>query len=323
MKKKVLFAAMALLLLMVLCACQSKQEEGSYQLFYLNIDGTRLETAYCEPEGDNPVDIAKDLLSRLKEDPEQSDLRKTIPDSVEIGDVLFTGYSLSIDFGAGLYSMGAADEVLLRAAVVKTLVQIKGVSYVNFMVEGEIYRDKNGNMIGSMNADSFVENPGEQINSSIETTLTLYFANEDGTKLVPEKRNVHYSSNISLEKLVIEKLVGGPKTAGLLPTIPTGTKLITLTVMDGVCYVNLDETFRNQNEEISEQVVLYSIVDSLTELDSVDKVQISINGDTSGKCRYNYDLSAMYEEDTSMILGNEPPPDTETEIETETENVSE
>jgi germination protein M len=196
-------------------------------------------------------------------------------------------------------------------------VQINGVSYVSFTVEGEAYRDKSGGVVGSMSADSFVENPGEQINSSIETTLTLYFASEDGTHLVAETRDVHYSSNISLEKLVIEKLTSGPKTEGLLATIPTGTKLITLSVVDGVCYVNLDDTFRNQNEEISEQVVLYSIVDSLTALESVDKVQISINGDTSGKCRYNYDLSAMYEGDDSLILETEG--ETETEEETETE----
>jgi germination protein M len=327
MKKRVLAAAVLLLLLLsALCACGKEQEKGSYQLYYLNIDGTRLETAYGEPEGDSAVELAKDLLARLGQDPEQPDMRKTIPDSVEAGEVIFNGYSLTVDFGQGLYSLAPTDEVLLRAAVVKTLVQIPGVSYVSFLVEGESYKDKNGSMIGSMNADSFVENPGEQINSSIETTLTLYFASEDGTHLVPETREVHYSSNISLEKLVIEKLTSGPKTAGLVATIPTGTKLITLTVMDGVCYVNLDDTFRNQNEELSEQVVLYSIVDSLTALDSVDKVQISINGDTSGKCRYNYDLSVMYEGDDSIVLENEPETGTEigTEIATEiTENTEE
>lgn len=319
MKKKIVYIVMSLLLLLTLTACQKETEEGSYHLYYLNIEGTRLDSVSFEPQSEETVDIAKELLEQLKTDPEESRLRKTIPDSVEVGEVIFNGYSLTIDFSQGLYSLGAADEVLLRAAVVKTLAQIKGVSYVSFMVDGEAYKDRNGSLIGSMNADSFVENPGEQINTSIETILTLYYASEDGTKLVPETRSVHHSSNISMEKLVIEKLTGGPKSTGLLPTIPSGTKIITLTVVDGVCYVNLDETFRNQNEEITEQVVLYSIVNSLTALDSVDKVQISINGDTSGKCRYNFDLSNMYEMDKSMILGYEAESEEETETETETE----
>ncbi len=72
-------------------------------------------------------------------------------------------------------------------------------------------------------------------------------------------------------------------------------------MVDGVCYVNLDEMFLNQNQEISEPVVLYSIVDSLTELTGIDKVQISINGDTSGKCRYTYKLSKMYKADDRLV----------------------
>ena len=46
-------------------------------------------------------------------------------------------------------------------------------------------------------------------------------------------------SNISLEKLVMEQLIEGPRKSGLLATIPSETKLITITVVDGVCYVNL------------------------------------------------------------------------------------
>lgn len=55
-----------------------------------------------------------------------------------------------------------------------------------------------------MTAESFVENPGEQINAIQTTTLTLYFSNRDGDALVKETQTVHYSSNISIEKLVIE-----------------------------------------------------------------------------------------------------------------------
>ena len=76
-------------------------------------------------------------------------------------------------------------------------------------------------------------------------------------------------------------------------------------MVDGICYISLDQTFLNQNPEISEQVVLYSIVNSMTNLNTVVKVQISINGDTSGKCRYTYDLSNLYEADDSMVQTDE------------------
>ena len=67
--------------------------------------------------------------------------------------------------------------------------------------------DSKNNVVGLMTAESFVENPGEQINAIQTTTLTLYFSNRDGDALVKETQTVHYSSNISIEKLVIEHLL--------------------------------------------------------------------------------------------------------------------
>ena len=198
--------------------------------------------------------------------------------------------------------MEATEEILTRAAIAKTLLQVTDYPYVMFTVESEPLVNSNGTNVGAMSLDSFVENPGEQINSSQKTTLTLYFSNKEGNRLIPETREVHYSS---LEKLVMEQLMEGPKKSGLQATIPTGTKLITITVVDSVCYVNLDEMFLNQNKEINEQVVLFSIVDSLTELPSIEKVQISINGDTSGKCRYTYDFATMYQADLSIVENGE------------------
>lgn len=63
-----------------------------------------------------------------------------------------------------------------------------------------------------MYAESFVENPGEQINTIQNTNLTLYFSNQAGDGLVKETRRVHYSSNISLEKLIMEQLLEGPES---------------------------------------------------------------------------------------------------------------
>ena len=114
-------------------------------------------------------------------------------------------------------------------------------------------------------------------------------------------RNVHYSTNISMEKLVMEQLIEGPKKGSSMSTLPSGTKLISVSVVDGVCYVNLSDSFKNQNPEVNEEIVLYSIVNSLTELQGVTKVQISINGSTDDKVRYTYELSKMYERDMKYL----------------------
>ena len=99
----------------------------------------------------------------------------------------------------------------------------------------------------------------------------------------------------------MEHLITGPKSTEARKTIPEETKLINVAVVDGSCYVNLDENFKNQNYEILEPVVIYSIVDSLASLGNIEQVQISVNGDTSGTYREDYELSNMYQADYSLV----------------------
>lgn len=305
MKKRIVLQLMMLLLVVLLTGCGDGKEEGDYVVYYLNTDVTKLVPVEIELEETTEDARIDKMLEYLQTNPNETGIRQAIPKSIKVLGTSKNSYQLVVDFDESYYQLKPTEEILTRAAIAKTLLQVNELPYVAFTVEGKLLTNKNGYVVGSMGTDSFVENPGQQINSKQQTSLTLYFASPDGQSLVKEQRVVRYTSSISLEKLVMEQLIEGPKSKGIQRTIPAGTKLIKVSVVDGICYVNLDETFMNQNLEISEAVVLYSIVDSLTALINVDKVQISINSDTSGKCRYEYDLSTMYEQDLSLLLSEE------------------
>lgn len=320
MKKKISIIAMILCLLLCTSSCGSESQEAKYQVYYLDMDETSITGVDYELKADekNPVAVIDELLAAMKETPDDTGLRATLPDNVEVLDHSENGYLVTINFNSAYYEMDKTEEVLVRAAVVKTISQVKEYSYVSFTVDSSPLMNDEGELIGSMNADSFVENPGEQINTSQEVTLTLYFSDDTGTKLVKKNRVVHYSTNISLEKLVMEQLIYGPNGSNVKATVPSVSKLINISVADGICYVSLDDNFKNNlNNQITEQVILYSIVDSLASLPEVNKVQISINGDTSGKLMYNYDLAVMYEPDESLVAGEEAQEAVTEEVEVE------
>ena len=90
-------------------------------------------------------------------------------------------YNCTVDFSKEYYDLTAAQEVLLRASVVRTLTQLDSISYVTFTVNSIPLVDSDDEIVGSMGADDFVENPGEQINTSVKETLTLYFADQSDT----------------------------------------------------------------------------------------------------------------------------------------------
>ena len=305
MKNRMICLLLILLMLLTMVGCDdTNREEGEYQIFYLNREVTKLQTEDYNSTGATEDELAKELLERLAGSPKSSKLRRTIPSNVKVNGVKVDGAYLTVDFSQEYKNMSVVEETLVRAAVVKTLLQIESFSLISFTIEGEPLRSADGMLVGNMTADSFVENPGEQINASTQSTIKLYFSSTDGTKLVEETRVVTHSTNVTMEKLIMEQLIDGPQLAKCKATVPSSTKIINVSVIDGICYVSVDRTFYNQDQEIKEEVVLYSIVNSLTELQGVTKVQLSINGDTKGFWRYTYELSKMYEKNLDIIQSN-------------------
>lgn len=293
MKKKLFFL---FLLIFTVCMAGCGQEETieGYHIEYLNNAKDAIVKVPYEPKNTEKNALIEEFLIVLWSDSESVEYRKPIPNDVELINYSLDGAMLTLWLDEDYNKMEQVEKVLCCAAVVRTMTQIEGIDCVTFYVGDSQLTDAQGNLIGTLYADSFVENPGATINSIQNTTLTLYFANKDGDKLIAETRNVHYSSNMSMEKVIMEQLLDGPDTAGLKSAIPSGTKLVSVSTVDGTCYVNLDANFKNQDYAVKEAIVIYSIVNSLSEQFSINQVQISVNGDTSGAYRDTYKLSDFY-----------------------------
>ena len=317
MKKKLLFL---FLLLFTLCmiGCGREEEIEGYHIEYLNNAKDAIVKVAYEPESTERAALIEELLIVLWSDSESVEYRKPIPNDVELINYSLDGAMLTLWLDEDYNKMEQVEKVLCCAAIVRTMTQIEGVDCVTFYVGNSPLKDAQGNLIGTLYADSFVENPGETINSIQNTTLTLYFANKDGDALIAETRNVHYSSNMSMEKVIIEQLLDGPDTEGLKSAIPSGTKLVSVSTVDGTCYVNLDATFKNQDYAVKEAIVIYSIVNSLSEQSNINQVQISVNGDTSGAYRDTYKLSNFYVRNLDYVTTLEAESTEETEV---TENI--
>ena len=85
------------------------------------------------------------------------------------------------------------------------------------------------------------------------------------------------------------------------PTLPSGTKILSISTKDGICYVNLNEGFLEQGYNVTEAVTIYSIVDSLTELSGIVKVQILVNGETNLVYKESMRLDTIYERNLDII----------------------
>ena len=304
-KKQSLYLLILLLSIAGIAGCErGRQDAAEYKVFYVNKENTKTIAVGYEPKAEDDLGMIQEFLELLFQKEESKDYHQAVPEEVKLESWKLDNAQLYMYFGSSYLEMDHVSEVLCRAAIVRTLTQVKGVECISFYVEDSPLMDESGSLIGLMTAESFIENPGEQINTIQTASITLYFSNKKGTGLVPEVQEVHYSSNISMEKLVMEQLLKGPKGDGARSAIPDGTKLVNVSLLDGVGFVNLNEGFLNQNYEIAEPVVIYSIVNSLAELPNVTKVQISVNGDNTIKYREKMDLSTMYERNLDYMDEN-------------------
>lgn len=303
--KSCFFLPVMLVLCIAGCGAQEVPEmEGGklYDIYYVNNEETRIFSNMYQTMTEDEQTVLDELIDQLATVPEKGEYKAPLAGNFELLGYTWDGGQLTINFDEHYKEMDNIKEVLVRASIVRTLSQVKGVDYISFTIQNEPLVDSSGVAIGIMSPDMFIDNAGNEINTYEKVNLRLYFANESGDRLVVEnQRNVVYSSNMSLEKLVVEKLIEGPAASGDYPTINPATKIISVTVNDRICYVNLDESFLSQPYNVTNDVTIYSITNSLVELPNVNKVQISINGETNVLYKESVSLTNIFERNLDLL----------------------
>ena len=305
MKRKGITAFVLMIMLFLAGACAQKQDEQpgyAYKVYYINSDETAIFSSEYRTQEEDQEALLKELLEQLGTVPEKLEYKAPVSGAVKLRSYTINKDQLVLDFEESYRSQSATTEVLTRAAIVRTLTQIKGIQYISFQINSEPLTDALGSLVGVMNADLFIDNEGNEINTYERVKLTLYLANEEGNKLTTVTRSVVYNSNIPMERLILEQLIAGPlEGEKAYPTMNQNTKVVSVNVKDGTCYVNFDNTFLTQTCPVSSEVTIYSITNSLAEQPGINKVQISINGDANVNYKENINLSTFFERNLGLL----------------------
>ncbi len=277
------------------------RKPGVYDIYCMDRDENTLKSYEYETGTTDTAGLADDLLGQMSEPRDDVNLREVIRDFA-VNDIVITAEKqLILTVDEGYLKLDPTREILTRAAIVRTLTQIEGIDYIQIKLKDEDLTDVLGQPVGMMSAADFVDNAGDEINAYENKELTLYFADTDGTALVKATRDVEYNTSISAEKLIVEQLIAGTEAGRLRSTINPQTKIINVTVKDGICYVNLDSAFLSVPEGIRPEVMLYSIVDSLVELPGIQRVQFAVDGESNITLSDTCSLSTVYERNLDIV----------------------
>ena len=279
-------------------------EENEIQLYYLNADGDGFHTVdYTLENTEDALLASYEVVSRLSDTENRSTdtYKPAISDGVIVNSIVLDGAEETVDLGAGYRQLNAADAILLRAAVVESLVQISGVDSVRFTINGDSLLDSEDTPIGAMTADTFILEEDAEAIYGTEERVTLYYADMDGDSLVEYKTSLHADENMPMETRVLLELMHAPEELDVQSPLPTDLIINQTQIHNSVCYVDLSRDIENVLPGVEEKVMVYAMVNTITALGNATSVQFTVEGERMESLRDFDSFHLMMTNDYSLV----------------------
>lgn len=275
MKRMMVVTLFAFVLLISGCMPAQPQREQGMRFYYCVSADTHTGPAVSYELDELENATVDSLLHRLFNGPNQTDLIKTFPAGTRLLGWEISDDVLTIDLSE---EFGGLSGIALRKAeycIVLTLSQIDGMERFAITVDG---RQLPGTGTGILTADDVVLK-GE-IQDPITVSSQLYFPLSDMSGLGLEYRVFEVADPSALAQAngVLDQLKLGPEEEEMTSFLNSAGKLTAVSIQDGICIVEVDSAALSAiyADQTAFPLYLYSIVDSLIELDGIDAVSFVI-----------------------------------------------
>lgn len=159
-------------------------------------------------------------------------------------------------------------------------------------------KENSGNELTPASSIAISEDEAKKISNM--TPIRLYFLNKDGSKLRQEIRYIPDAQaekgNEYLSTVIINELIKGPAaSSGLGALLPASFKINSVIVQESEAIVDLGKSSfqiamntqspqeTGNNAINSSQMMIYSIIDSLTECESITDVSFKVDGNADAQ----------------------------------------
>lgn len=289
--KKYLYCLVLAAFFAVLTGCSQSEEEknltvqteneNSIWIYYPeNREVARSEELYQLKQPDLLSVSVEEIISALIEkiDGEKLDFRTYLLDEDN---------NISIEF-VQQESCYKEYALLVKASVSKTLFQMEEIGSVNICM----YDERNRVISNELFLEDSFYFYGNDEEKTTSRSVNLYYANEAGTALKTETVQIFLDDNITLEEAIIKELCNRE-------ALPEGTKVNSVSFRMDTCYLDLSSEFVNNMENVKSDIVLYSVVNSVTSV--TGQVQILIDGKIVDSYRGNSSISKPLGFNTDML----------------------
>ena len=304
MNKKIISAVSVLLPFLIIAAAvfviltSRNTVKGEFTLYFLNDSESTLVSEKRTVRYRDNDELIREILGMLVKGSDKNKPvinKKTKVNSVE----RLEDNKAVVDFNYRFISGDTAKDVLSAYAVVKTLCGVDGIDSVKVTVEKNDIPTSEGKPIEFL-TDADI-NLSTDTNTGETKEVILYFADKQTGKLSSETRNIKVNDQLPLAQYVINELIQGTAENEHTDVLSKDTVLIGVNISDNICFVNFESSFLNKNSgsKEKEELAVYSIVDSLTELNNIARVQFLVDGKKEEKFG-SIDFNGLFERNMEM-----------------------
>lgn len=308
MTKKLL---LVLGLILLLASCQQEAEEPVTEV----LEGNQLNIYMVNSANDTLVQVAvevdkssvesqvKSILQQLYLDKAENDLKGTIPESAMIAAFEVEDRRLILHVTKSYLEMDDVLQLISRSSLIKSLTAIEGVDAIEFYTEGLPLKDDYGTVYGPFYPDDIITASNTANEVVQDRLVVLYYPDASGNGLVKVERHIKVLSGDSLEDRLIQELSELPPGLDVVCPIPEGSVVKSISVNDGICYLDFNEAFKSNHYggSTGELMTVYSIVNTLTEQADISRVQFLIDGEKSVDFKGHLDFSQLFEYNIALI----------------------
>ena len=254
----------------------------------------------------------QDAVRLLVQGPRSMELLPSVPESISVAwvNLDIPRNTVHISFYPGFEHITLLERVTLIASMVHTLTELEFVEYVVFYDGDDELVSGDGQPFGARNR---ANTPlGGEVPQAAPVEIVLFYPDQQAMGLFAELRSVPFDeTQTNIETLIINSLLQGPKTYGLVSPFGEDISLNnSVTTMGELAVVDFTLSFRDilGRGSRGEELLVFSIVNTLTQLEGIERVQIFVDGQQIAYDQqegFHFDFSSPFDRDISLIIQTE------------------
>ncbi len=306
MKKKIWFGILIFIFVIIFFLSQKEFFGGmKFEVYFLNHDQNMFE---CEnrnmilKKDFDKENILREIIKILFDGPRSKNLLRFDLGDLKILDVNLDEKNKMAEINFSREYKNIENEIFFRSALIWSVTSLDFVDKVEIFVDGKNLVE----VIENINFDFFdreniLLNPEISDEKVYRKIFKLYFRKKN--KLLAEERKIDIGLNQPEEKYILEQIILGPENNNLESVVPKETKIYDIKTDKDICYISLSDDFLNINKlDLDDQkFAVYGIVNSLTELENINKVQFLIETEKIDKKNLIFDLTKPFERNEKII----------------------